>query len=103
MQNFETLRQDGYLYVDKTGLIYKLADTGCYFFLSPRQFGKSLLVSTIEAYLKGERRLFKGIVRRAYEKTDHRVAVLVDGYDKPFSLLNALKNKRIDDYWFKTS
>jgi len=48
IQNFESLRNDNYVYVDKTALIYKLADTGRYYFLSrPRRFGKSLLVSTL--------------------------------------------------------
>ena len=51
IQNFRTLREDGYLYIDKTELIYKLVDTGCYYLLRrPRRFGKSLLVSTLEAY-----------------------------------------------------
>lgn len=48
IQNFRTLREDDYLYIDKTELIYKLVDTGRYYFLSrPRRFGKSLLVSTL--------------------------------------------------------
>ena len=57
IQSFEKLIKAGYLYVDKTELIYKMVDTGNYYFLSrPRRFGKSLLVSTIEAYFKGEKR-----------------------------------------------
>ena len=44
IQNFRTLREDDYLYIDKTELIYKLVDTGRYYFLSrPRRFGKSLI------------------------------------------------------------
>ena len=59
IQSFEKLIKAGYLYVDKTELIYKMVDTGNYYFLSrPRRFGKSLLVSTIEAYFKGK----KGVV-----------------------------------------
>ena len=51
IQNFESLRKDGYLYVDKTKLIYQLAKTGRYYFLSrPRRFGKSLLIYNHEAY-----------------------------------------------------
>ena len=51
IQNFESLRNDGYLYIDKTALIYKMVKTGRYYFLSrPRRFGKSLLISTLEAY-----------------------------------------------------
>ena len=46
IQNFESLRNDGYLYVDKTRLIYQLVKTGRYYFLSrPRRFGKSLVLS----------------------------------------------------------
>ena len=51
IQNFEKIRKDGYFYIDKTALIYKLVKTGSYYFLSrPRRFGKSLLLSTLEAY-----------------------------------------------------
>ena len=51
IQNFEKIRKEGYAYVDKTALIHRLATTGTYYFLSrPRRFGKSLLVSTMEAY-----------------------------------------------------
>lgn len=48
IQNFEKLRKEGYFYIDKTALIYKMVKTGSYYFLSrPRRFGKSLLVSTL--------------------------------------------------------
>ena len=58
IQNFESLRNDGYLYVDKTRLIYQLVKTGRYYFLSrPRRFGKSLLISTLEAYYQGKKEL----------------------------------------------
>ncbi|WP_349912787.1 AAA family ATPase, partial [Bacteroides cellulosilyticus] len=50
IQNFEKIRKEGYVYVDKTALMYKLVKSGSYFFLSrPRRFGKSLLISTLEA------------------------------------------------------
>ena len=50
IQNFEKLRKDGYLYIDKTAFVHELAMTGSYYFLSrPRRFGKSLLISTLEA------------------------------------------------------
>lgn len=56
IQNFESLRNDGYLYVDKTAIVYKLVTTGRYHFLSrPRRFGKSLLLSTLHAYFDGRR------------------------------------------------
>ena len=50
IQNFAKLREEGYVYVDKTDLIYRLVKSGTYYFLSrPRRFGKSLLISTMEA------------------------------------------------------
>ena len=69
IQDFEKLRNDGYVYVDKTAQIYKLATTGSYYFLSrPRRFGKSLLISTMEAYFRGKRELFKGLAIEQLEK-----------------------------------
>lgn len=69
IQNFEKIRRGGYVYVDKTDLIYKIAQTGQYYFLSrPRRFGKSLLVSTMEAYFKGRRELFDGLAMASLEK-----------------------------------
>lgn len=62
IQNFEKLRKDGYVYVDKTAWVHRLVTTGSYHFLSrPRRFGKSLLISTLEAYFLGKRELFKGL------------------------------------------
>ena len=157
VQNFESLRQDGYLYIDKTELVYKLVSEGRYYFLSrPRRFGKSLLISTLEAYFQGKKELFKGlaidtlekewtarpvlhidlnarqyenadslrqelnkhlelwetaynspygdraleerfyhVIRLAHEQTGHRVAILVDEYDKP--LLQAIGNKPLQE------
>ena len=69
IQNFESIRQGGYVYVDKTDLIHQLATTGKYYFLSrPRRFGKSLLVSTMEAYFQGKKELFKGLAIEKLEK-----------------------------------
>ena len=52
----------GYVYVDKTKYIYDLAKTSKYYFLGhPHRFGKSLLISTMEAYFKGKKELFKGL------------------------------------------
>lgn len=152
IQNFEKIRQDGYFYIDKTEVIYRMVKTGSYYFLSrPRRFGKSLLISTLEAYFQGKRELFRGlameqlekdwinrpilhldlnigkydtpdsldkilddnlvyweglfgtrpsettfalrfagILRRAYEQTGQRVAILIDEYDKP--MLQAIGN-----------
>jgi hypothetical protein len=162
IQNFEKIRTDGYAYVDKTAIVYDLVNSGSYYFLSrPRRFGKSLLLSTIEAYLSGKKELFtglaieklehewvkypilhldlntakydsvdglnnvlndyltnweliygsfpsentfelrfKGIVRRAFEKTGQRVVILVDEYDKP--LLQAIGNDSLQDSYRTT-
>lgn len=62
IQDFEDLRTNGYVYVDKTKHIYNLANNGKPYFLSrPRRFGKSLLVSTLEAYFLGKKELFEGL------------------------------------------
>lgn len=155
IQNFESLRKDNYFYIDKTALVYQLVSTGRYYFLSrPRRFGKSLLISTLEAYFQGKRELFEGlameklekewikhpilhldlniekydteeslnnilekslakweelyganpsersfslrfagIIERACEQTGHRVAILIDEYDKP--MLQAIGNEAL--------
>lgn len=60
--DFPLIRESGCVYVDKTDLVWKLANTQRYAFLSrPRRFGKSLLLSTLETYLKGRRELFQGL------------------------------------------
>ena len=62
IQNFGEIRRDGYVYVDKTALMWKMVDEGKYYFLSrPRRFGKSLLLSTMGAFFSGERELFRGL------------------------------------------
>jgi hypothetical protein len=62
IQDFEKIRREGYVYVDKTGQIAQLINSGCYYFLSrPRRFGKSLLLSTIAAWFEGKKELFKGL------------------------------------------
>jgi hypothetical protein len=145
IQSFEELRTNGYMYVDKTAMVYRRASEIIpYFFSRPRRFGKSLLLSTFKAYFEGKKDLFEGlaiaeletkweqypvlyldlnaekydsiasleailsrnldnwediygkderketlsgrfevVIRRAYEKTGKRVAVLIDEYDKP--------------------
>ena len=60
--SFREIRKGGFLYVDKTMYIHELASTGKYFFLSrPRRFGKSMLISTMDSYFRGERELFDGL------------------------------------------
>ena len=69
VQNFESLIRDGFLYVDKTEHIWRLINTGRHYFLArPRRFGKSLLLSTIEAYFQGKRELFDGLHIQDKEK-----------------------------------
>ena len=69
IQNFEKIREEGFVYVDKTALVYKLVNEGSYYFLSrPRRFGKSLLLSTLEAYFSGKKELFEGLAISELEK-----------------------------------
>lgn len=69
IQNFEDLRNNNCVYVDKTALIYQLANTDKVYFLSrPRRFGKSLLVSTLEAYFSGKKELFTGLALERLEQ-----------------------------------
>ena len=69
IQSFEKIRNGNYLYVDKTELVYRLAVSEIPYFLSrPRRFGKSLLISTVDAYFQGRKELFQGL---AIEKLEH--------------------------------
>ena len=69
IQNFEQIREDGYVYIDKTALIYDLVANGKIYFLSrPRRFGKSLLISTLENYFLGRKELFRGLAIDSLEK-----------------------------------
>ncbi len=69
IQNFEQLRNNDCVYVDKTELVYRLTHTDRVYFLSrPRRFGKSLLVSTLEAYFQGKKDLFGGLAMERLEK-----------------------------------
>ena len=68
IQTFEKLRDSGYVYVDKTDLVYRLVTEGDVYFLSrPRRFGKSLLLSTIKAYFQGKKQLFEGLAMEQLE------------------------------------
>ena len=98
IQNFEKIRKDGYLYIDKTALIYQLVKTGSYYFLSrPRRFGKSLLLSTLEAYFQGKKELFEGLAMEKLEKewTKHPILhfdLNISHYDAPDSLYKILND-----------
>jgi hypothetical protein len=89
IQDFEDLRTNGYLYVDKTAYIYRLATMGKPYFLGrPRRFGKSLFLSTLKAYFQGKKALFEGLAIAGLEKEwieypvfhiDFNVGILMDG------------------------
>lgn len=68
VQDFEKLRRNGYTYIDKTAQVYEIAAHGnCYFLGRPRRFGKSLLLSTFEAYFLGKKNLFRGLAIESLE------------------------------------
>ena len=103
IQSFEKIREGGYCYIDKTSLIYSLIKSGQYYFLSrPRRFGKSLLISTLEAYFLGKKEFFKGLAMEGLEKdwTTHPVLHLdlnTQKYDTPEALNNVLEENL--NYW----
>ncbi len=69
IQTFERLRKEGYVYIDKTDLVWKMTKESPYVFLSrPRRFGKSLLSSTLRSYFEGRKDLFEGLKIMALEK-----------------------------------
>lgn len=105
IQDFEGIRRDGYLYVDKTAYVYRLAHEGKPYFLSrPRRFGKSLFVSTLRAYFEGRRDLFEGLELELLESSesnpwtarpvfhfdftgqDYRLVALEDALDEQLAL-----------------
>ena len=91
IQQFEKLREDGWVYVDKTRQVYDLVQDGtCYFLSRPRRFGKSLLLSTLQAYFEGKKHLFEGLAieRLETEWNTHPVLHLD---------LNAEQYNKIDD------
>lgn len=112
IQNFESLRLDGYLYIDKTELIYRLVKTGSYYFLSrPRRFGKSLLISTLEAYFEGKKELFKGLAMEKLEKDWIKYPVLhldlnAKKFDTPDDLIRLIDRQLLvyeKEYGFSPS
>ena len=78
IQNFEQLRTRNCVYVDKTELVYKLVNTDqIYFFSRPCRFGKSLLVSTLEAYFQGKKELFEGLAMERLEQEENGTKSLI--------------------------
>ena len=98
MMNFADIRQDNYYYVDKTRFIPMIEEADrFFFFIRPRRFGKSLLISTLEAYFQGKRELFEGLAMEKLEKNWVKRPVLhldlnIGKYDTPDSLDKILDN-----------
>ena len=103
IQSFEKLRKNNYVYVDKTQFVYDLAQTWSPYFLSrPRRFGKSLFISTLEAYFLGKKELFTGLALEKLEKDWIEYPVIYfnfaqDGYSTDESL-NANLNYMLSKY-----
>ena len=96
IQTFSEIRKGGYVYIDKTDLVWKLANEAKYIFLSrPRRFGKSLLTTTLDAYFQGRKDLFEGLKIMELEKEWERYPVIhVD--------LSGAKNQETADSLRKT-
>ncbi|GHU06789.1 ATPase AAA [Spirochaetia bacterium] len=101
IQDFEGLRNDGYVYVDKTAWIYKLVNEGKPYFLGrPRRFGKSLLISTLKAYFLGKKELFQGLAIEALEKNWTEYPVLhIDLAGENFNSCAALESGLLSNLW----
>ena len=94
IQDFAQIIQDGYVYVDKTDLVYKLVTGGNIYFLSrPRRFGKSLLVSTLKYYFQGRKDLFKGLAIDSLETEWKEYPV----FHLSFGTSNYTKSASLDD------
>lgn len=99
ISSFREIRKGDYVYVDKTMYIHQLASVGKYYFLSrPRRFGKSLLISTMDSYFRGERELFRGLAIDTLEPEEWisypvlRLDFTQRGYNEPEDLRKALSD-----------
>ena len=96
IQFFQGLREDGYVYVDKTQFVHQLVSSGKYYFLSrPRRFGKSLFLSTLRAFFEGKQELFDGLAIHDLEREWTKRPIFhldlnAERYDTPESLLSIL-------------
>lgn len=99
IQSFEKIREDGYIYIDKTNLIYDLTHEGSIYFLSrPRRFGKSLLVSTLECYFQGKKELFEGLAIEKLETEWNQYPIFhIDFNPTDFTTIGKLEST-IDEY-----
>ena len=110
IQSFESLRKDGYLYIDKTQFIYKMITEGKPYFLSrPRRFGKSLLVSTLAAVFEGRRDLFEAFTtEQGIEQPQLFIATTDWKWEKypvirfDFSANNLTSIAKLDEYIDRT-
>ena len=99
IQNFASIINGGFVYVDKTELVYQLASVkGVYFLSRPRGFGKSLLVSTLKYYFQGCKDLFKGLKMETLEKDWKEYPVFeIDFNGKDYTQVGALE-KTLEEY-----
>lgn len=103
IQTFVDIRKENYLYVDKTGFVWQIANTGKPYFLSrPRRFGKSLLLSTFEAYFEGRKELFEGLALADMETEWKQYPVLhldlnAKKYEAPEDLI-AMLNQHLEKW-----
>ncbi len=94
IQNFQELREGGYVYVDKTQYFHQLITTGKYYFLSrPRRFGKSLMISTLQALFEGKKHLFKDLwIEDKWDFEETNPAILFNFNDMSFKDIGVLKS-----------
>lgn len=100
IQTFEEIIKGGYSYVDKTELVYNLVKGGKYYFISrPRRFGKSLLITTLQAYFEGKKDLFKGLYIADKETDWEKYPVFhLDFSGATYSSVEIVKN-RLESYF----
>ena len=98
VQSFELIRTGGYVYIDKTEVIHNLVSSGSYYFLGrPRRFGKSLLISTLEAYFQGRKELFQGLAIERLEPNEWtsfpvvRIDLSGQNFNSPGEFTNYMK------------
>jgi len=97
VQDFQTIRKGGYVYVDKTELIYRLTRGHIYFLARPRRFGKSLLVSTLKYYFEGRRDLFEGLKIAELEQEWQKHPVLLFDFNlSEHKAANGLRDYLLD-------
>jgi hypothetical protein len=96
IQDFEKLRNEEYVYVDKTEYIYQLTRLSCPYFLGrPRRFGKSLFISTLKAYFLGKKELFDGLAIAELEKEWTEYPVIHIDFNVGIITDNASLNRRL--------